>query len=94
MLQMCLGLNDKLVVPSLFDVVFPAAYRAGARVHSNSWASSFHFPYTQYSFDTDRYTYANPDFLVVLAAGNYGEFGVKTVGPPAGTVENTCSSYF
>eukprot|EP01041_Mallomonas_annulata_P008188 gene8188-16835_t len=78
-----IGLHDKLNVPSLMDEVFPAAYRAGARVHSDSWGSSYHYPYTEFSFDVDRYTHLHPDFLVVLAAGNYGEYGSRTVVPPA-----------
>ena len=31
----------------------------------------------------DKYLYEHPDFLVVLAANNFGEYGSRTVAPPA-----------
>lgn len=79
-----IGKGDKsLTVPSLFDIVFPAARKAGARVHSNSWGASYLHSYNYNSYDVDRYTYEHPDFLVILAAGNYGENGPLTIITPA-----------
>jgi Subtilase family len=35
------GYQSYLSIPSLYDYVFPIAYKAGARVHSNSWFGYF-----------------------------------------------------
>lgn len=78
-----IGKGERLTVPSLFDVVFPAAHKAGARVHSNSWGASYLHSYNYNSYDVDRYTFEHPDFLVVTAAGNYGENGPLTIITPA-----------
>ena len=59
-------------------------------MHSNSWGSSYHYSYTHNSHDVDKYLYEHPDFLVVLAAGNYGEYGSKTVIPPSDAKNAVC----
>ena len=68
--------------------LFPAAFEAGARVHSNSWglvptggASSV--PYEFYDRDVDAFSYANPTFLAVFAAGNDGAGALGTSGTEA-----------
>ena len=84
------GVGDVLRVPDLNEVIFPTAYKAGARVHSDSWGSSFHYSYTHNSQDVDRYTRDHPDFLVVMAAGNYGASGERTVITPADAKNGVC----
>ncbi len=46
---------------SLYRDAFPAAYSAGARVHTDGWTSET--TYDLYAGDVDKYTYQNPDFL-------------------------------
>ena len=74
-----------LVTPaSIENDLFPAAYNAGARVHSNSWGSSTVFNYANQDLQVDRYSYNNPDVLIIFAAGNDGVSGVSgTLGSPA-----------
>ena len=63
-----------------------AAYRAGARVHNNSWATERppvqRFPnlYVLISRFIDEFVCAHPDLLVVFSAGN----DEKDVVPPGG----------
>lgn len=68
---------------SLYSTAFPSAYSAGARVHTNSWGTLITV-YNTYARDVDRYTYENPDFLVLVAAGNDGSIeNVPMIGSPA-----------
>jgi subtilisin family serine protease len=78
-----------IMIPRLSSVLFPTAYAAGARVHSNSWAGGLTL-YTEYSLEVDSYLYENPDFLVVLAAGNRGMFGPGSIGSPANSKNALC----
>lgn len=78
-----------ILIPRLHSVLFPTAYAAGARVHSNSWAGGLSL-YAEYSLEIDSYLYENPDFAVVLAAGNRGLFGPGTVGSPANSKNAIC----
>ena len=48
------------------------AYAEGARIHNNSWGAFSFAGYMNTSFDVDRFVAANPDMLVVIAAGNDG----------------------
>ncbi|GAA0905963.1 hypothetical protein GCM10009557_81160 [Virgisporangium ochraceum] len=56
---------------SLTDL-FEPAYRAGARVHNNSWGADTESMYTVESTDVDAYVAERRDLLVVIAAGNEG----------------------
>lgn len=78
-----------IMIPRLSSVLFPTAYAAGARVHSNSWAGGLTL-YTEYSLEVDSYLYENPDFLVVFAAGNKGVFGPGSIGSPANSKNALC----
>jgi hypothetical protein len=69
-------------VPSLIDLVFPAASSAGVRVHSNSWGCRGITSYTHKALEVDEYMYDHPEFLVVAAAGNDGMLGMDSVGSP------------
>jgi hypothetical protein len=71
-----------LSIPSLYDYVFPAAYGAGARIHSNSWGSSYQ-ACDDSCFEIDKFTYENKDFAVLFAAGNDGSNGYFSIGNPA-----------
>lgn len=62
--------------------MFPAAYRAGARIFSQSWGTSSN-AYTYLDVQVDAYMYANSEALVIFAAGNTGATGLNTVGSPA-----------
>jgi len=74
--------------------IFQQAYDQGARVHSNSWNdnenAAVQNTYTDASEDVDEFTWNNPNFLVVIGAGNnvYGGYG--TMGSP-GTAKNGMS---
>ncbi|CAI7853594.1 unnamed protein product, partial [Closterium sp. NIES-53] len=47
------------------------AMKAGALIHSDSWASGV-FAYDYMAQSVDRFTFNNPNFLPVVAAGNMG----------------------
>jgi hypothetical protein len=71
-----------LAVPDdLSAELFPPAYSAGARIHSNSWGGGYFFD--AYSIDTDAYLYSHDDFAVFFAAGNSGMSGLVTVISPS-----------
>eukprot|EP00475_Leptophrys_vorax_P011355 TRINITY_DN1786_c0_g1_i1.p1 TRINITY_DN1786_c0_g1~~TRINITY_DN1786_c0_g1_i1.p1 ORF type:complete len:855 (-),score=177.85 TRINITY_DN1786_c0_g1_i1:66-2630(-) len=63
---------------------FNWAYAANARIHSNSWGTDAP-DYDSLAMDIDSFTYANKDFLVLVAAGNTGSCAEAdaTVGTPA-----------
>jgi uncharacterized repeat protein (TIGR02543 family) len=76
--------------------LFPQAYEddsagAGARIHSNSWGTEDAGEYTIDSQAVDKYTFAHPDFLVIVAAGNeavdkaspYGVVDTGSIDAPA-----------
>jgi hypothetical protein len=86
------GVGDLVALDtlSLYLTAFPSAFSAGARVHTNSWGTSATV-YNSFARDVDRYTYENPDFLVLVAAGNSGSIeNVPMVGSPA-TAKNALS---
>jgi subtilisin family serine protease len=57
-----------------------ARAQAGARVSSNSWGASGG-TYDQYCYDTDAFMWDHPHFLIVYAAGNYGNSGAPPRSP-------------
>ena len=60
-----------LVIPSL-SALFSSAYALGARIHSNSWGSTYYDQYTSAAYIADEYMWNNPQFLILFAAGNNG----------------------
>mmetsp|Transcript_10266 Transcript_10266/g.31390 ORF Transcript_10266/g.31390 Transcript_10266/m.31390 type:complete len:825 (-) Transcript_10266:723-3197(-) len=66
--------------------LFEGAYRAWARVHSNSYGCKNDVDMREcnrYSFDArevDDFMWQHKDFLVVFAAGNFGSYGGRGVG--------------
>ena len=88
MLSMGPNNGTGLAVPAdLTTGVFQDAYADGARLHSNSWGSNNNLgKYTAFSEDVDTFVRANPDLLIMIAAGNAGP-GASTVSAP-GTAKN------
>jgi hypothetical protein len=64
--------------------VFPPAYNAGARIHSNSWGGTWNGIDTD-DLSIDSFQYSHADFLAIFAAGNDGADGFYSVGSPATT---------
>ncbi|MEA3291158.1 MAG: S8 family serine peptidase, partial [Pseudomonadota bacterium] len=59
-------------LPVELEELFGEAYQEGARIHNNSWSADTKSFYTFNSEEVDEFVYENPDFLVVIAAGNKG----------------------
>lgn len=65
---------ENLSVPSKLKDMFGKAQSAGARIHTNSWGSAAAGGvYDSMAQQVDEYMHANPDFLILFAAGNNGE---------------------
>lgn len=64
-----------------FYKIFHQSYRAGARIHSNSWGAVANGEYTSDSLSVDSFGYDYEDFLLFFAAGNNGQSG--TINSPA-----------
>jgi hypothetical protein len=90
--------SQALTVPSDINrYLFPWAYMAGARIHSNSWGTengvrlkfvyvlTHQGAYSSSSGDADMFSFNNKDFLILAAAGNSGncENSFYSVGSPA-----------
>ncbi|MEK2645787.1 S8 family serine peptidase [Bdellovibrio sp. BCCA] len=62
-----------LSVPSKLGDLFTKAYSEGARIHTNSWGGARTFgAYDNFAIQVDEWLYANPDMLILFAAGNSG----------------------
>ena len=72
--------RDYLKIPEL-DKIFDSAYKAGARVHTNSWGNVGGI-YGQLSMDVDQYLHQHQDFFVLFAGGNEGYSGLRSVIAP------------
>lgn len=71
--QSLLDSNGRLSgLPIDLNDLFDEAYKAGARIHNNSWGASTASEYTMNGEEVDEYVYNNKDMLVVIAAGNEG----------------------
>ena len=71
------GLSTPTDVSSLFT---PGRVSAGANLHSASWGSTG-ATYQDFDANFDAYQYANPDFLIIVAAGNDGPTSGSTGSP-------------
>jgi serine protease AprX len=60
-------------IPDDLEQLFQDAYDRGARIHSNSWGGGAPGVYDSQCADLDRFVRENPDFLVIVAAGNDGK---------------------
>jgi serine protease AprX len=66
-------LLKNLSVPPKLGDMFGKAYAEGARIHSNSWGSPRNLGgYDSFATQVDEFMFANPDFLLIFAAGNSG----------------------
>ncbi len=73
--------------------MFASAYLLGARIHTNSWGSPIvDNSYTSQAHSFDSIAYQIPDYLILFAASNDGEWSQHgaTVGAPA-TCKNCLS---
>lgn len=59
-------------LPLDLNDLFDEAYRAGARIHNNSWGSATPSTYTINSEEVDEFVRNHPDMLILIAAGNEG----------------------
>jgi serine protease AprX len=74
-------------LPTDLNQLFAEAYQNGVRIHNNSWGAFGYAQYSATSRDVDRFVLANPDMLIVIAAGNDStalprEKGAKTNAKP------------
>jgi serine protease AprX len=68
------SLLDNLAPSTNMNVLFGAAYKDGARVHTNSWGNPRNLgEYDTFAARVDEFMWNNPDMLVLFAAGNSGE---------------------
>lgn len=64
---------EGLTVPTKLSDLFSSAYGAGARIHTNSWGAAQDLgAYDGMASQVDEFMAANPDMLVLFAAGNSG----------------------
>jgi subtilisin family serine protease len=72
--------------------LFPWAYAAGARVHSNSWGSDdAQASYSSPAQATDLFIWKNKDMLILFSAGNDGLNGGEN-GDGSQSITATCSA--
>jgi hypothetical protein len=64
--------------------IFEQAFRAGARIHSDSWGSEAAGNYTTESSVVDEFLYKHEDFSLFFAAGNAGPFSMTLDSPGTG----------
>ncbi|KAL0219089.1 hypothetical protein P9112_004742 [Eukaryota sp. TZLM1-RC] len=77
-----IGQGRGLVDPDdLYQNLFSNHYAKSAKIDTNSWG--YVTPeYIDASHQADRFAYDNPDYLLIFAAGNDGEYGTNTVISP------------
>lgn len=69
-------------IPPTANEMFPKGKEAGAFIHNGSWGSIINC-YCGRTPGYDAYSYENEDFLIFMAAGNFGSLGSGTVLAPA-----------
>ncbi|MGW4203274.1 S8 family serine peptidase [Streptomyces sp. NPDC004726] len=81
-------------LPTDLEPLFEQAYRAGARIHTNSWGSPAAGVYTGTARAVDAFMWRNRDMLILFSAGNSGDdldgdglIDPDSVGAP-GTAKN------
>jgi serine protease AprX len=74
-------------IPEDLTELFQYAYDKGARIHSNSWGGGNPGKYNNQCAQIDQFVWDNPDFLIVIAAGNDGRHSSSgTTGIDQGSV--------
>ena len=71
-----------LDIPPDLGTLLALAVAAGAKVVNLSWRAKLDPDYDIYGESVDRFARANPDVLVVVAAGNEGRAGSPLAHPP------------
>jgi len=67
------GIFNNIMPPSDYNRLMGDPFRAGARIHSNSWGSPRNLgDYDMNAARVDEFMWQNPDLLVLFAAGNSG----------------------
>ena len=61
------------------NILYQPSFNKLSRIHNNSWGSQSAPPYCAGAIGTDQFTWTNPDYLVVFAAGNEGSSGPLAV---------------
>lgn len=94
-----------LQFPGDWTTWFGHSYQGGSRIHSCSWINSHPSTggdnYQSTTRDADEFVYNNPDYVLVFAAGNFGESGYFSVQEPStgknvlsvGMTKNARSAY-
>ncbi len=76
--QSLLDANGELGgLPLDLNELFEEAYRAGARIHNNSWGAATRSMYTSSSIEVDEFVSRRRDMLVVISAGNEGQAALR-----------------
>ncbi len=65
--------------------LFEEAYKAGARIHNNSWGASTESMYTISSIEVDEFVATHRDMLIVFSAGNAGQAADRLNSQPGFT---------
>ena len=96
--KICPKVSDMTIPVDLQKDLFAEPYKAGARIHLNSWGCKIleeqgERPglcnkYTIRSRDVDAFVYQNPDFLVIFAAGENGLLDAEGSIAEPGTCKN------
>eukprot|EP00753_Platysulcus_tardus_P001382 PLAT11314.1.p1 GENE.PLAT11314.1~~PLAT11314.1.p1 ORF type:complete len:1096 (+),score=456.19 PLAT11314.1:51-3338(+) len=82
--------QPSLQVPNQIEnAIFQPAKQMGAHLHTNSWGANAN-AYSPNARSVDIFTFANQDFMVLVAAGNSGNQGPGSLGTPA-TAKNCIS---
>ena len=74
-------------LPLDLNELFDEAYKAGARIHNNSWGADRQSSYTIDSEEVDEYVNSHKDMLIVIAAGNAGISGAQPKKADPGFVD-------
>jgi serine protease AprX len=81
--QSLLDANGELGgLPLTLSALFEPAYRAGARIHNNSWGSATASMYTIDSTEVDEFVAKRRDMLIVISAGNEGQAAQRLNSQP------------
>ena len=78
------GMSDTHIKPphDIYNDFYMKSLLIGSYITSNSWGSHTD-QYIRESRDTDLFTYNNPWYLPIFAAGNYGSNGWNTIVAPS-----------
>ncbi|KAF0701374.1 hypothetical protein As57867_008125, partial [Aphanomyces stellatus] len=72
-----------LKAPSNPSSLMGQQQEAGAKIFSYSWGTVGD-DYSKQAMNLDQFLFDNPELLIVIAAGNAGESGERTISSPAG----------